>query len=71
MGTLCICSYATLSYALHEVPYILAAFTHFIIIIKRFINDMFSIWICGEGEEWKQFKHALEGFGKLNGYAAI
>jgi hypothetical protein len=34
-------------------------------ILKRFIDDMFSIGISGEGEEWKQFKHALEGCGKL------
>jgi hypothetical protein len=65
MGTPCACSYSTLSYALHEVQNILAAFTHFLMILKRFINDMFSTWIGGEGEEWKQFKHALEGFGKL------
>jgi hypothetical protein len=61
MGTPCACSYATLSYALH----ILATFTDFIMILKCFIDDMFGIWIGGEGGEWKQCKHALEGFGKL------
>jgi hypothetical protein len=65
MGTLCACSQATLSYALHEVQNILAAFTHFLMILKCFFDDMFGILIGGEGEEWKQFKQALEGVGKL------
>jgi hypothetical protein len=65
IGTPCACSYTTMSYALHEVQHIIAAFTYFLMILKRFIDDMFSIWISGEGEEWKKIKHALEGFGKL------
>jgi hypothetical protein len=65
MGTQCACSYATLSYALHEVQTILTKFTQFLLLLKRFINDIFGIWVDGPGEEWEKFKKALEGFGQL------
>jgi hypothetical protein len=56
MGTPCACSYATLSYALHEVQHILVHFHEFLLMLKRFINDMFEIWIGNEEEEWEQFR---------------
>jgi hypothetical protein len=65
MGTPCACSYTTLNYALHKVRSILSALAKFIMIIKRFIEDMLGIWIGGNGEDLKQFKKALEGFRKL------
>jgi hypothetical protein len=43
IGTPCACSYATLSYALHEVHKILAHFQEFILLLKCFIDDMFGI----------------------------
>jgi hypothetical protein len=58
MGTPCACSYATLSYAFHEVQHILAEFSEFLLILKRVIDDMFGIWIDGPGK-------ALEVFGQL------
>jgi hypothetical protein len=65
MGKPCACSYATLSYALHEVQKIMAHFHEFLLMLKRFIDDMFRIWIGNEEEEWEQFKKALDGFGQL------
>jgi hypothetical protein len=65
MGTPCACSYATLSYAFHEIQQILTEFSNFLLILKRFIDDMFGIWIDGPGKKWEQFKKALEGFGQL------
>jgi hypothetical protein len=65
MGTPWAWYYATLSYTLHEVHIILAAFTKLLMILKFFIDDMFRIYIGGEGKEWTQFKQVLEGFGKL------
>jgi hypothetical protein len=51
MGTPCACPYATLSYALHEVQKMLAHFHEFLLMLKRFMNDMFRIWIVNEEEE--------------------
>jgi hypothetical protein len=65
MGTPCACSYATLSYTIHEIQAILAKFAEFLLLLKRFIDDIFGIWINGPGEEWENFKMALEGFGQL------
>jgi hypothetical protein len=63
MGTPCACSYGTLSYAFHEIQRILAEFSNFLPILKRFVDDRFGIWIDGPGKKREQFKKTLEGFG--------
>jgi hypothetical protein len=65
MGTPCACSYATLSYALHELRNVLPLFIDSIGYLKRFIDDMLGIWVGTEEKEWVRFKKSLNGFGKL------
>jgi hypothetical protein len=64
MGTPCACSYATLSYAFHDVQKNLAEFSKFRLMLKPFIDDMFGIWIHGPGKKWEKLKKALEVFGQ-------
>jgi hypothetical protein len=44
MGTPCACSYATLSYAIHELLQVLPLFTASPPFLKCFIDDMLGIW---------------------------
>jgi hypothetical protein len=43
MGTPCACSYATLSYDFHEVQHILEEFSEFLLILKRFIENVWDL----------------------------
>jgi hypothetical protein len=65
MGTQCACSYATPSYAIHELLQVLLLFTAILTFLKRFIDDMLGVWTEKEEKEWASFKNALNGFGKL------
>jgi hypothetical protein len=65
MGTPCACSYATLSYAFHELHKVLPLFVNNLSYFKRFIDDMMGIWTGQTEEEWIIFKNSLNGFGKL------
>jgi hypothetical protein len=65
MGTPCACSYATLSYAFHELHKVLPFFVNSLSYFKRFIDDMLGIWTGQTEEEWIRFKNSLNGFGKL------
>jgi hypothetical protein len=57
MGTPCACSYATLSYDLHELRNVLPLFVDSIGYLKRFIDDMLGIWVGAEEKEWVRFKN--------------
>jgi hypothetical protein len=63
MGTPCVCYYAMLSYAFHEVHKILADFAKLLLLLKSFIDDMFGIWIHDPGIEWEQLKKHLRDLG--------
>jgi hypothetical protein len=64
MGTSCACMYATLYYALHERQSILRSHGHQLLYFKRFIDDIFGIWIGGDTPAWTQFQNDLS-FGSL------
>ncbi|KAL7460361.1 hypothetical protein ACHAXS_000817 [Conticribra weissflogii] len=62
MGTPAACIYATLYYRVHENT-LLTKYKDDIILLKRFIDDMFGIWTSTE-ERFEQFKADLP-FGLL------
>ena len=64
MGTSCACMYATMYYALHERQSILRSHGHQLPYFKRFIDDIFGIWIGGDTPAWTQFQNDLS-FGSL------
>jgi hypothetical protein len=64
MGTSCACMFATLYYALHERLSLLPHYHTQLLYFKRFIDDIFGIWI-GNNEQWSSFKSDLNTFGSL------
>jgi len=68
MGTPVACAYATRSYGQHENSYILPNFGAQLLYYRRFIDDVFGIWIPPETNpegKWKEFKEALNNWGGL------
>jgi len=68
MGTPVACAYATLSYGQHENSYILPNFGAQLLYYRRFIDDIFGIWIPPETNpegKWKEFTEALNNWGGL------
>ena len=63
MGTAAACMYATLYYAEHERDTILDIFRLCLLLYRRFIDDIFGIWI-GTDAEWDRFRNSLN-FGDL------
>jgi len=68
MGTPAACAYATISYGHHENTKILPAFRSQLLYYKRYIDDIFGIWLPplrDQAETWNSFKHELDNWGKL------
>ena len=69
MGTPTACLYATISYGVYERNKILPAYSTFLSFYKRFIDDVFGIWIPStdgmDDDHWEKFKLAMNGWGKL------
>jgi len=68
MGTPVACAYATRSYGQHENSYILPNFGAQLLYYRRFIDDVFGIWIPPETNpegKWKEFKEVLNNWGGL------
>jgi len=68
MGTPVACAYATRSYGQHENSYILPNFGAQLLYYRRFIDDVFGIWIPPETNpegKWKEFTEALNNWGGL------
>jgi hypothetical protein len=69
MGTPTACLYATTSYGVYERNKILPAYSTFLSFYKRFIDDVFGIWIPStdgmDDDHWEKFKLAMNGWGKL------
>jgi hypothetical protein len=67
MGTPVACSYATTSYGNHENLHILPNFTANLHYYKRYIDDVFGIWLpCQDNDSiWQQFKATMNNFGTL------
>ncbi len=68
MGTPVACAYATISYGQHENSKILPSFEAQLLYYRRYIDDIFGIWVPPEFEpenKWKEFKEALNNWSGL------
>jgi hypothetical protein len=65
MGTPAAPLYSTISYGYHENTKILPKFKDNLLYYKRYIDDVFGIWIPSPQNTWDQFKNTLNSFGKL------
>jgi hypothetical protein len=68
MGTPAACAYATISYGHHENTSILPSFKSQLLYYKRYIDDIFGIWIPPRRnctETWYNFKKELNNWGRL------
>ena len=65
MGTSAAVMWATLYYAYHENHTILPKHQHNLLYYKRFIDDIFGIWIGNTTDEWQEFCQDIDNFGVL------
>ena len=68
MGTPAACSYATITYGQHENARIFPRFGQRLLYYKRYIDDIFGIWIPSETDDhtiWEQFKTELNNWASL------
>jgi hypothetical protein len=68
MGTPVACSYATVAYGQHENKSILTTFSPYLLYYRRYIDDIFGIWlspITGNDDAWEHFKRELNNWGTL------
>jgi len=68
MGTPVACSYATVSYGQHENKNILTTFSPNLLYYRRYIDDIFGIWLPPTSENddtWEHFKRELNNWGTL------
>jgi len=68
MGTPTACSYASITYGQHENTQILPRFKNHLLYYKRYIDDVFGIWVPSETnnhETWEQFKETLNNWAGL------
>ena len=64
MGTSATVMWATIYFAYHEVHTILPKYGHLLLYFKRYIDDIFGIWV-GNKLEWTLFAKDLNNFGIL------
>jgi len=68
MGTPVACSYATVSFGQHENSIILPKFNSRLLYYKRYIDDIFAIWLPNQdnnAQAWNDFKNTLNNWGSL------
>jgi len=69
MGTPVACAYATVTYGHYENSTILTNFKTNLLYYRRYIDDVFGIWIPlsteNNTERWEQFKNQLNSWGNL------
>jgi hypothetical protein len=66
MGTSSACMYATIYYAIHETKTLLPNFGRNILFLRRYIDDMFGIWVMNDPSmTWTAFGEAINDFGLL------
>ena len=66
MGTSAACMWATIYYSVHEIGSLLPNYGKYLLIFKRFIDDMFGIWYDnGNPTAWDNFKAETNNFGIL------
>jgi hypothetical protein len=66
MGTPAAPLYSILTYGYHENTQILNTFKTNLIYYKRYIDDIFGIWVDSPDNTWESFKLALDQFGSLH-----
>jgi hypothetical protein len=65
MGTPVACIYATIYYAYHEKKRLLTRYSNNLLMMRRFIDDIFGIWVPnGDPDAWSNFERDLP-FGIL------
>ena len=57
--------WATIYYAYHEANTLLPKYGHLLLYFKRFIDDIFGIWIGNLSNEWNDFCNDVNNFGVL------
>jgi hypothetical protein len=68
MGTPAACAYATISFGQHENGRILPTYHSQLIYYKRYIDDIFAIWLPPDRQKistWNKFKEDLNNWGSL------
>jgi hypothetical protein len=68
MGTPTACAYATITYGHHENTEILTKFTPNLLYYRRYIDDIFGVWVPPESNQtavWKNFESTLNAWGSL------
>jgi hypothetical protein len=67
MGTPVACAYATLTFGHYENTTLLPAFRDNLLFYRRYIDDIFGIWIPSRNNNhtWRCFKEQLGNWGKL------
>jgi hypothetical protein len=65
MGTSSAVMWATLYYAYHEVHTLLPKYGINLLYFKRFIDDIFGIWIADSNATWSDFCNDIDNFGVL------
>jgi hypothetical protein len=61
MGTPPAPPYATIFYAIHEITF-LDEFSDELLLYRRFIDDVFGIWIPSTSSRWTQFQNTMNAF---------
>jgi hypothetical protein len=65
MGTSSAVMWATLYYAYHEVHKLIPTHGHNLLFFRRFIDDIFGIWIGNTTTDWIAFCDDVDNFGVL------
>jgi hypothetical protein len=68
MGTPAACTYATITYGHFENSTLLPAFKENLIFYRRYIDDVFGIWLPptdNNNDTWENFKNTINSWGKL------
>jgi hypothetical protein len=68
MGTPTACAYATIAYGYHENKEILTKFAPNLLYYRRYIDDIFGVWVPPESNQtavWKNFENTLNEWGSL------
>jgi hypothetical protein len=68
MGTSAACMWATIYYAVHEIETLIPLYSQNLLLFKRFIDDIFGIWIPSEHDHpgiFDEFKKDMNNFGIL------
>jgi len=66
MGTSAVCMWATIYFVVHKMGTLKPTYGHTMLFFKRFIDDIFRIWIDdGHGDDWQDLKKETNNFGIL------